>query len=136
MSQENVEIVRRFFEGFNWYSPTTNVEEPLWGTLDPKIEVFDHDILDAGTYKGHDGFVRWLEDWDEPWEEWRMEAERWIDAGDQVVLIFRMTTKGKGSGVEINRQDGMVWTVRNAQVTRIDYYNSEAQTLEAVGLQE
>jgi ketosteroid isomerase-like protein len=135
MSQENVEIVRQFFEGFNWYaSPSADSGEPLWGSLHPDIEVLDHDILDAGTYRGHDGFVRWLEDWDEPWEAWSMEAERWIDAGDQVVLIFRMTAKGRGSGVEMTRQDGMVWAVRDGQVIRIDYYNSEAQTLEAVGL--
>jgi hypothetical protein len=70
------------------------------------VVVVDPDYLPVTDSPDHavhpDGFVRWLEDWDEPWEEWSMEAERWIDAGDQVVLIFRMTTKGRGSGVEIN----------------------------------
>lgn len=65
-----------------------------------------------------------------------MDQGRWLDAGDQVVFIFRMTAKGRGSGVEVKRRDGMVWTLRDGQVIRTDYYNSEAQALEAAGLSE
>ncbi len=65
---------------------------------------------------------------------WKRSAQ--INVGDRVVLIFRITTRGRGSGVEITRQDGMVWTLRDGQVIRIDYYNNEAQTLGAVGLAE
>lgn len=130
MSQENVENVRQFFEHF------TSTGEPEWKGFHPEIEVHDHDILDAGTYRGHEGFLRWIEDWGEPWEEWRMDQERWIDADDQVVLVFRMTAKGRGSGVEVTRRDGMVWTLRGGQVTRIDYFNNEPQALQAAGLSE
>jgi len=137
MSQENVEVVRRFFEGFDWYAPRTmNADDPLWETLDPNIECFDHDILDAENYMGREGFLRWLDFWDEPWEEWSMEAGRWIDVGDRVVLLLGMTTRGRESGVEMTRHDGIVWTLRDGRVIRIDYYNSEAQALEAMGLRE
>jgi ketosteroid isomerase-like protein len=127
MSQENVEIVAQSFEHFE------RTGEPVLDGLDPEVEVHDHDIPDAGTYRGHDGFLKWLADWSEAWGDFSMEAERWIDAGDRVVLVLQMTATGKGSGVEVKRRDAMVWTLRDGMTTRIDYYNNESQALEAVG---
>jgi ketosteroid isomerase-like protein len=128
MSQENVEIARGAFEYFE------RTGEPLFEMLHPEVEVYDHDIPDAGVYRGHDGYLRWIADWSEPWDDFSMESERWIDAGDQVVFVFRMTAKGKGSGAEVTRRDAIVWTIRDGRTVRIDYYNNEPQALEAAGL--
>jgi ketosteroid isomerase-like protein len=130
VSRENVEIVQQAFQRY------AETGEPQLDGLDDEVEVHDHDIPDAGVYRGHEGFTRWLSDWSEPWEGFSMEPERWIDAGDRVVFTFRMTARGKGSGIEVNRRDAMVWTMRDGITVRIDYYNSEAQALEAVGLSE
>jgi ketosteroid isomerase-like protein len=65
-----------------------------------------------------------------------MEPERWIDAGDQVVFLFRMTAIGRGSGVEVKRHDAMVWTFRDGMAIRVDYYNDQSQALEAAALPE
>ena len=62
------------------------------------------------------------------------EPLRWIDAGDQVVFVFELTAKGKGSGVEVKRRDAMIWTIRDGNAVRLDYYNNESQALEAAGL--
>jgi ketosteroid isomerase-like protein len=129
MSQENVEIVRQGFEHF------LRGEQRL-ELLDPEVEVYDHDIPDAGTYRGHEGFLTWLADWGEAWDEFSIEAERWMDAGDRVVFIFQLTARGKASGVEVKRRDAMVWAVRDGKPVRIDYYNNVSQALEAAGLSE
>ena len=47
-----------------------------------------------------------------------------------------MYTKGLGSGVELERQDALVYGCRNDKIIRTDYYNSKQQALEAVGLSE
>jgi ketosteroid isomerase-like protein len=130
MSQENVESVRGAFERF------VATGEPNWDSMDAEVEIHDHDIPDAGVYRGHEGFLRWLADWSEPWSEFSMKPERWIDAGDRVVVVLRMTAKGKGSGVEVNRRDAIVYTVRDGKTVRLDYYNNESEALEAVGLSE
>jgi ketosteroid isomerase-like protein len=130
MSQENVATMQAAFEHFS------RTGEPLWETIDPEVEVHDHDIPDAGIYRGTSGFVSWLEDWGAAWNDYSMEPERWIDAGDAVVFVFQMTAKGKGSGVEVRRRDAMVWTFRDGKVVRLDYYNSESLALAAVGLSE
>jgi ketosteroid isomerase-like protein len=131
MSQENVEIVRRGFEHF------LATGEPAWETLDEEVEVHDHDILDAGEYRGLAGVGRWLEDWSGAWSEFSMEPSEFIDAGERVVAVFRMTATGQGSGVRVDRQDAMVWEMGpGAKVVRIDYYNNREQALKAVGLTE
>jgi ketosteroid isomerase-like protein len=47
-----------------------------------------------------------------------------------------MRATGRRSGVSIERNDAIVSTFRDGKVTRIDYYNDQAQALEAVGLSE
>jgi ketosteroid isomerase-like protein len=130
MSEENVDIFREAFEA------SARTGEPVLDVLDPEVEIYDHDIPDAGVYRGHAGFLKWVEDWSEAWEEFTMEPQRWIDAGDQVVLVLQMTARGRGSGVEVKRRDALVWTIRDGKAFRVDYYNDESQALEAVGLSE
>jgi ketosteroid isomerase-like protein len=128
MSQENVELVRRFHDHFD------RTGEPLWDVLDSDIEVHDYDIPDAGTYQGLAGYSKWLTNWGEVFESFALELERIVDGGDQVVSLFLMRATGRGSGVSIERRDAMVSTIRNGKVTRVDYYNDQSQALEAVGL--
>jgi len=128
MSQENVEIVRRGFEHF------MATGEPLWETLDEEIVVRDQHIPDSGDYRGYAGLARWREDWEAAWDDWRWEPEEFIDVGDRVVAVLRVHAKGRGSGVDVERVDGAVWTLRNGKCIRLDYYGSKAEALEAVGL--
>jgi ketosteroid isomerase-like protein len=128
MSQENVETVREVFAGFA--SPT----EFRWDRMHEGIEVRDHDVIDAGEYRGHAGVRRWFEDWSSAWAEFSMEAEEMLDAGERVVAVLRLRTRGRESGVEVERQDAIVFEVRDGKIWRIDYYNNRQQALEAVGL--
>jgi uncharacterized protein len=130
MSQENVEIARRFHEHFDMAG------EPLWEVIDSEIEVYDHDIPDAGIYRGLDGYTRWLTNWGETFESYAMELGRLVDAGDRIVSLIVMRATGRGSGVSVERKDAIVSTFRDGKITRIDYYNDQAQALEAAGLSE
>jgi ketosteroid isomerase-like protein len=127
MSQENVALVEESLEHFG----TTG--EPAWELLDEQVEVHDHDIMDAGEYRGHEGFGRWLEDWASAWAEFTMEPEEYVDAGERVVAVIRQKTVGKGSGLALERQDAMVFTLRERKVVRVDYYNSREQAFRAMG---
>jgi uncharacterized protein len=130
MSQENVDMVRA---GWGRYSGTG---EPPWDLIAESVEVHDHDTPDQGDYRGHEGLARWLEDWGAAWAEWSLTADEFIDAGDSVVIFVRMKAEGRGSGLELDRQDALVYEVSAGLITRVDYYNERAEALKAVGLEE
>src|SRR2546421_10368211 len=130
MSQEDVEMVRRAYEA-SALGDSEGALEPIA----PQIETRDHDIPDASQYHGHEGMFRWQADWESSWESWRWEPEEFVAAGDRVVAVLRVHAKGRESGVEIERLDGAVWTMRNGKGIRLDYLSSKAEALEAVGLE-
>jgi len=128
MSKDNVDLVEGMLERF------ITTGELSWELMDADIEVHDHDVLDAGEYRGHLGFARWLENWDRAWSEFSIEPEELIDAGARVVSILCMKATGRGSGVAVERQDGVVWEVCDGKLVRLDYYNNREQALRSAGL--
>lgn len=130
MSRDNVEIVQQVWRRFG------ETGEPDFSSTHPDVEVHDHDIPDAGTYRGHDGFARWMEDWGRAWETYSMRPEEFIDAGDHVVVIVVMAATGSGSGLTVRRQDGLVYELRDGMIVRIDYFNNRRDALRVAGLGE
>ena len=128
MSEQNVALVRSAFEHF------LTTGEPAWHWFDQDIEVRDHDIMDGREYRGHADVRRWLfEDWASAWSDYGAEPEEYIDIDDEhVIAVFRMKATGRVSGVATERQDAMVFALRDQLITRLDYYNSKQQALEAV----
>jgi ketosteroid isomerase-like protein len=131
MSQENVEIVRRIYEAF------------LRGDQDQPVQLFDPEVELHGTVGGlSEGSVarglqqirRAFEEWDtEAWDESRLEAEKFIDAGDRVVMLQHEFRRGKGSGVEVEIDTAVVFELRDGRVTRMQGYMDRASALEAAG---
>ena len=66
----------------------------------------------------------------------RFEIERYIDAGDDVVVIAKQFGRGSSSGVETETRQGYVWTVAEGKATRFRWFNDPSEALEAVGLSE
>jgi ketosteroid isomerase-like protein len=131
VSHEDVEHVRRGME--HW----ARTGESPWEDMDPEIEVHDFDIPDGGIYRGHDGVGEWLAHFSAVFDDFTFEPREYIDAGrGRVVLLGRFVGRGKGSGVPIERLDGMVWTVRGGKTVRIEYFGSHDEALVAVRLQD
>jgi ketosteroid isomerase-like protein len=130
MSHESVELIQR---GFERYLATGELP---WELFDEAVEVHDHDTPDQGAYRGHEGLARWLEDWGAAWADWNIEPDEFIDAGNSVVIFIRMNTTGRGSGIEIQRHDALVYEIRDGLVARVDYYNDRKEALDAAGLAE
>ena len=134
MSEENVEIVRSTLDGF-----AAGDRERMLASVDPEIVIdASRRVFNPRTYEGIDGVRRMLADMGEAWEEIRIQQREFIDAGDRVAVIGRLTGKGKGSGVEVERPvNGQVWTVRNGRIVRLEFgFTDRKATLEAAGLSE
>jgi ketosteroid isomerase-like protein len=127
MSHADIEHLLR---GMKHYQRTG---EPLWGDMDPEIQVHAHDILDAPTvYRGHDGWRKWEADFASTFESYSFDTDELIDAGaGKVVQVGRLSARGRGSGVPVERLDALVWTIRDGKTVRLDYYNSRDKALDA-----
>jgi ketosteroid isomerase-like protein len=134
MSQENVEIVSQVYEA------VVRGEWELAGEmLDPDIE-FHGTVggLGEGTVaRGVEQIRYGLEHEDlEAWDERRFEPEKFIDAGDCVVVLQREFRRGRASGVELQTDTAVVCEVRNGRVVRLQGFMDRAEALEAAGLRE
>jgi len=95
--------------------------------LHPELEIDDRDIPES---TGSDSFRIWLARWDESWDDWRAEqAVLEAAAADRVLSRFRMVARGKGSGIDVARDDAVLLGFRSAKIARIGYYSDQAQAL-------
>jgi uncharacterized protein len=131
MSQENVELVKRFSRLFEhgdreeWREYF--VPDVVWDTSASEMPA-------AGIYHGHEGVERWFRDWLETWADYEIAHREYIDAGDAVVVAFRQRGTGRGSGVRTERDFFVVYDVRESKVVRFRLYESREDALRAAGL--
>ena len=137
MSQENVEVVRRFIEALP-RAERSGDWQPVLVELALDVEIEDLDIsLDAGHYRGHDSVRKWIGVWMESWESWSLEDVEVRPLGeDRAIGLFLVQAKGKGSGIELSRRDALVCALRAGKIAEMGYYNDQQQAREAVGLLE
>src|SRR3954467_15733253 len=134
MSQENVELVRVAFEAF-----LAGDLEKTAQLVDPKVEFHGTvgGLQEGQIAHGQTQIDQMFEAEDlEAWEERRLEAEEFIDAGDNVVVLLHEYRRGRGSGVELETDTAVVVAVNRGRVVRIQGYMDRQQALEAAGLRE
>jgi ketosteroid isomerase-like protein len=144
MSQENVDVVRRFYEVLNewltsyWSDPEQPLNESpgvekVFEHLDPEAE-WDW-VFSPETFRGREQLLRAVADWLETVTDWRVEVEELIDGSrDRVLMIGRVVARGKGSGTPVHQPMFVVVTVRNGKVARLEDQMERAKALEAAGL--
>jgi ketosteroid isomerase-like protein len=147
MSRENVEIARRHFERAGrvlddyWADPQTPIiESPslppdLFDLVHPDAEWQTPVVRDP--VRGPRNWLRAIEDAFEAVDYWRPEIEDLIDlGGDNILATFRVSIRGKGSGVPVTQRIFSVVTLRDRKISRIVEYTDREEALEAVGLSE
>ena len=132
MSRKNVEVVRRAHEALNGGDV-----DALVALCDPafRLDMSDR-VLNPMVYEGHSGIRRFYGEVRDVWASYTWEPEELIESGDQVVALLRSSGRGRGSGIEMERQTAMVWTVREKRATSLRFFRSRAEALEAGGLRE
>jgi ketosteroid isomerase-like protein len=134
MSEENVEIVRRWWGGFN--------EDgiPPFSLCDDKIEInMPPDFPVRGSFRGHDGVRHWRDQVFEIVENARVEPEEIVDVhgdGETVLMLLRATGTARHTEIELEVEWAAIWTVRGGKLLRAQGYLNRAEALEAAGLSE
>jgi ketosteroid isomerase-like protein len=135
MSEENVEMLRRYYEAF-----TEGGSDEAFKFLDPEFELRGpREFPDlAEPHFGPEGAARYLAKVNEVIEDYRMAPEKFIDAGDNRVLVLsREGGRGRGSGAEVQTHlTAHLWTLRAGKIVRMQSYWERAEAFEAAGLSE
>jgi ketosteroid isomerase-like protein len=132
MSQENVEVVRRSIEAFN------RRDVKAWLALyqsDAEIDYSRSRGPFKDLYRGHQELEAF---WDMFWsmfEEIRLEAHGFTQAGSDVVVPNTVHFRGR-DGIEVIGRNALVFTVENGKITCFRLFQERAEALEAVGLRE
>ncbi len=136
MSQENVENLRAFLEG--WDLEALRTGEGDLSLLDPEVTYEDTTLPDhvGEEYRGHDGVVRATARWVEPFERLTIELERIVGTGERLVSIHRVHMKARHTGIEFDGPLAYLWTFRDGKVIHFQSFRDPAEALEAAGLKE
>ena len=119
MSQETVEIVRRF----------------LGVDVDAALPYADPGIvwnpIEELPTQGHDAVRSSLAHWKAEWDDYEVMPEEFVDVGDRVVVTVRLRGRGRGSGVEIDARFYDLYTLRDGLIVRMDQFTERSEALAA-----
>jgi ketosteroid isomerase-like protein len=121
MSEENVEIVRRFL--------AEDLDEAL-AYADPGIV---WNPVEESSTQGHEAVRASSLGWKGEWDDYELVPEHFADMGDRVVATVRLRGRGRGSGIEIDARFYDVYTLRDGKIVRMDQFTEESEALEAAG---
>jgi ketosteroid isomerase-like protein len=91
---------------------------------------------DQQIYYGAEGANQFNAEWADAWDDWELEVEDYIDAGERVVVIVNQRGRSKATGIPVDMRFAQVWSFRDAQAVRMQMYARVDEALEATGLQE
>jgi ketosteroid isomerase-like protein len=128
MSQEAMALVRQVYEVFN------RTGEPPWELLTPDAELDATAIPGFGVIRGRDQALAALRDYAAAFEDWHIEPEEFLDAGDQVMAVVRDGGRLKGTEDTVFNRFTHVWTFRGNRVARWKTFTDRVQALEDLGL--
>jgi len=134
MSKDNVRIVREAWEAY-----LGGDEETQARLIDPELEFHGTvgGFQEGEVAHGQSQIEQTFEAEDlEAWEERRLDAEEYIDAGDNVVVLLHEYRRGRGSGIELEAETAIVVAVRGGRVVRMQGYLDRRAALEAAGISE
>jgi ketosteroid isomerase-like protein len=132
VGQDNIELLRTLYE--HWER----------GDFAATAEFFDSEVeftrtgseLTAGEWRGFDEMRATFAEYMQAWEDLQSKAERFIDLGDDRVLVLeRQTARGKTSGVVVENELGWLFTLRDGKIVRLEGYWHRAEAMRAAGLE-
>ena len=128
MSADNVEIAREALAALQRGRGALDFFAPdlIWETAD--------DEPDAGIYRGHDGLRTLVRQWLESFDKLTFEPEEFIDAGDKVVMPYRLTAHNRTTDLEFEGTETWVFEFADGKITAVREYREKADALASVGL--
>jgi ketosteroid isomerase-like protein len=119
MSERNLEVVRRGLAAFN--EGNLDVLSEL---ADPSYEWHTaKELPGSRVARGLEDVRDFMDEFLEQWDEYRLDVDRVIDAGDDLVLVLgRVEAIGVGSGVPLKTPVAYLSTLRDGKLVRTQVF--------------
>ena len=138
MSEENIDHAKRAYAAMNDAYASGDFRPVIEEFLDPAIVVKPAGILPEGPrqVRGHDELVAFNKRQTEGFDQLSMTPERFIDAGDGVIVPFTLRGPASFSGLPIEFSFVHVGSYRHGKIVRLEVFARLDDVLEAAGLGE
>jgi ketosteroid isomerase-like protein len=132
MSQENVEVVRRFLESYN-----SRDVDGIIAIMDPTFEFRSRFVGIESVHRASEGFPHsYFEMLSEAYDHFEVVLDEFIDAGAAVLTAGHAEWRGNASGVQGETPVFPAFWLRARKIFRAETFTNRPEALEAVGLSE
>ena len=111
------------------------------GNWRPRFDVY-HDHMEWGWSDEFPGLGGVFDDrrnpnprlrsWLSGWQDWRVEADEYLEVGDHVVVLASYRGHGKSSGVEVRQDGAHVFELRDGKVVRFEIFADRQRAIDSV----
>jgi ketosteroid isomerase-like protein len=132
-TDENVELLRRFYESFNQGDLDSVLElctEDVEVYKDPEVV----DMVAASTPRGLERVAQYLRGWLDSWSEYHARPQEFLQTGEDVAALTQLRARGKNSQFEIEGEMADVFTVRDGRIARFRLYIQRTDALGSLGI--
>jgi ketosteroid isomerase-like protein len=131
VSSENLDFVRSIYADWE----RGDFRRTDWA--DPEIEMTRPDLFEGDMLKGLASTAEAWRFWLSAWEDYHAEASEYRVIDDERVLVLgRMTGRGRMSGASGERETANVFHLRNGKVTKLVMYGPHERALADLRLEE
>jgi ketosteroid isomerase-like protein len=113
MSKENVEMVRRIYEG--WSRGDFSESELFDADVEFEMVDWPHPAKSRGVDAMRETWLTTLA----AWKDFRAKPDEVIDHGDNILVLNSISGRGRGSGADVSALTATLWTVENGRVVRL-----------------
>jgi ketosteroid isomerase-like protein len=136
MSQENVDLLHRLFAAYNSGFQTGSTSDFLT-LMHPDVEWHTTTAVLDPVYRGPEGVRRWIQEFNETWDDMSVEPEEFIHVdAERVLVALRLSGRGKTSGANVDMLMYELMTIRHGRIVERRPFQRRELALEAVGLSE
>ena len=131
MAEDNVELVHLAVDATNRRDLAT-----LDAIVSEQGEFHSTFAASEGrVFRGREGVRDYFATLGEAFDDVRVEIEEITDAGeDRLVVVVRVTGRGKGSGANVEQRNGQVWRFADGRIARIDSYLNPTDAFDAAAV--
>ena len=132
MDTERAVLIDEFYDAL-----TRRDVSAVLGLCHDDIEVYKApgvvEMVSALTPRGRERVAQWLEGWLASWDMYAPTVERLADAGDRVVALVKVHSRGAGSQFDLDEDMADILTFRDGRICRMRLYVSREEALAELG---